>query len=87
VDLWERLWKRIFKDVLLTGLGMYAIWRGIQPPANLGVIGGGLVLTVPASADHLKALLPSSGESRTSDSSPSRGAPGSRPSSGGRSGE
>jgi hypothetical protein len=87
MDLWERLWRRAIKDVLLTGLGMYAIWRGIGPPVSLGVIGGGLVLTVPASADHLKALLPSSGDSRTSASSHSRGERDSPPSSGGRSGD
>lgn len=62
MDLWERLWKRILKDVLLTGLGMYAIWRGIQPPDNVFAIGAGLTLTVPSTAAHLKALLPSSSE-------------------------
>jgi hypothetical protein len=84
----ERLWKRIFKDVLLTGLGIFAIWRGIQPPGNAAAIGAGLVLTAPSAAEHLKALLPSSGDSHTLPPSPSPGEPGSVPSSsGGPSGE
>jgi hypothetical protein len=87
VDLWERLWKRILKDVVLTGLGCYAIWRGVQPPIDPAAIGGGLILTVPSSADHLRALLPSSGDSHTAPSSSSSGDSGSPPSSGGQSGE
>ena len=87
MDRWERLWKRVFKDVLLTGLGAYAIWRGIQPPDNGLAIGTGLALTVPSAAEHLRALLPSPGDAPASGSSPSPGEPGSPPSSGGPSGD
>jgi hypothetical protein len=90
MDRWERLWKRICKDVLLTGFGLYFIWRGIQPPHfEPYAILAGLTLTSPSIADHVRAILPSGSPPAppTSGSSPSPGEPGSPPSSGARPGD
>lgn len=81
MDLWEGLWKRIFKDVLLTGLGMGVIAREtLSAHPNGFLIGAGLALTVPSVASHVRALLPGPGDSGTSASSLSPGEQGSLPS-------
>jgi hypothetical protein len=71
--VWKTSWQ-IAKDVLLTGLGMVAIYTQILSPHPNGLIlGTGLALTVPSVAEHVKALLPGSGESSSSPRSPERG--------------
>ena len=70
------------KDVGLTGLGMVAIYTQIfSSHPNALVLGTGLALTVPSVAEHVKALLPSSGGGGSSPSSPP---PGPQPSPAGR---
>jgi hypothetical protein len=66
----------ILKDVLLTGLGMVAIYTQVVSSHPNGlVLGTGLALTVPSVAEHVKALLPGSGAADSSHSSPSHGSP------------
>ncbi len=78
------LWK-LLREAGLTALGMLAIYTQIFSPKPNGLIlGTGLALTVPSVAAHVKALLPSAGESESSEQQPSRG---SGSLSGGRSGD
>lgn len=75
-----RLWV-LLKDVLLTGTGVVIIYLqafSLHPDGL--VLGTGLALTVPSIAEHVKALLPSSGGGPSSPSSPPPGSP--RPSPG-----
>jgi hypothetical protein len=49
----------VMKDILLTGLGIIAIWSQIRLPHPNGlVLGTGLALCVPTVWQHVKALLP-----------------------------
>lgn len=65
-------WQLLFKDLILTGLGMLAIYSQIFSPHPNGLLlGVGLALTVPSIADHVRALLPSSGGGSGGSSSPS----------------
>jgi hypothetical protein len=58
---WTTLWPLI-KDVVFTGTGVFAItWEVLSAHPNGLVLGTGLALTVPSVAEHVKALLPSSG--------------------------
>lgn len=51
----------IFKDLVLTGLGMWCIYSQVSSSHPSGIIlGTGLALTVPNIADHVRALLPES---------------------------
>ena len=87
MDRWQIL-KDLLKDIVLTGLGVTAIYSQIfsEHPSGL-ILGTGLVLTVPSTAAHLKALLPSSGGGgETLPSTPQPGAQPSQPSSRGVSG-
>ena len=64
----------LIKDILLTGTGLAVIYDQLfssRPPDGL-LLGTGLALTVPSIAEHVKALLPSSGAG--SSSPPSRSA-------------
>lgn len=71
MDLWQRLWQRLIKDIVLTGIGGWAIVSQIQSPhPSELVMGIGLALTVPSVADHVRALLPSSGPPATSEPGP-----------------
>lgn len=68
----------LLKDVLLTGVGLGVIGSQIFSAHPNGLLlGTGLALTVPTIADHVRALLPSSGGGESSPSSPP---PGPRPS-------
>jgi hypothetical protein len=71
----------LLKDVLLTGTGLVVILAQVFSPRPDGLLlGTGLALTVPTIAEHVKALLPSSGA--PSSEPPSRSTPpGSPPSS------
>lgn len=53
---------RLLKDILLTGTGVAVILSQVFSlhPSG-GLLGTGLALTVPTIADHVRALLPSSG--------------------------
>jgi hypothetical protein len=66
------------KDVVLTGSGVAVIWVEAlsSHPSGL-LLGTGLALTVPSVADHVRALLPSSGGG---ESSPPPELPGPQPS-------
>ena len=71
----------LLKDILLTGTGVGVIFSQVLSlhPDGL-LLGTGLALTVPTIADHVKALLPSSGGGTGGPSSPSPDAPGRQPS-------
>jgi hypothetical protein len=64
----------VVKDVVLTSLGVVAIWSQIfSPRPNPYVIGAGLALTVPSTAGHIRALLaPGPGDGESSESTPPR---------------
>jgi hypothetical protein len=64
----------LLKDVLLTGTGVAVILSQVLSlhPDGL-LLGTGLALTVPTIADHVKALLPSSGGGASSPSSDPHG--------------
>jgi hypothetical protein len=71
---------QLLKDVLLTGLGMFAIFSQVLSAKPNGLLlGTGLALTVPSTWDHVKALLPGSGGG---GSSPPSEPPGQQPSQG-----
>lgn len=62
----------LLKDILLTGTGLGVILSQIFSPHPNGLLlGTGLALTVPTIAEHVKALLPSSGGGQSSPSTPS----------------
>ncbi len=74
---WTTLWPLI-KDAVFTGTGVFAItFEVLSSHPNGLVLGTGLALTVPSVAEHVKALLPSSGGG---SSSPSSARPGPQPS-------
>ena len=78
---WTTLWPLI-KDVIFTGTGVFAItFEVLSAHPNGLVLGTGLALTVPSVAEHVKALLPSSGGGSSSEPSPSQTPPPSQPSS------
>jgi hypothetical protein len=60
----------VLKDVVLTGTGVFCILFEVFSlhPSGL-ILGTGLVLTVPSTADHLRALLPAVGGGQPSPSS------------------
>ena len=64
--------KDVVKDVVLTSLGVVAIWSQIfSAKPNLYVLGAGLALTVPSTASHVRALLaPGPGDGESSASTP-----------------
>ena len=65
----------IVKDVILTGTGVAVIVSQILSHTPDGLlIGAGLALTVPSTWDHVRALLPGTGE-HSSPSSPPSGSP------------
>jgi hypothetical protein len=61
----------VIKDVVLTGTGVFCILFEVfnAHPSGL-ILGTGLVLTVPSTAEHVRALLPSAGGGSSSPSSP-----------------
>jgi len=63
---WATAWQ-LAKDILLTGTGLTLIVSQIfsRHPDGL-LLGTGLALTVPSVADHVRALLPSSGDGESS---------------------
>ena len=64
----------LLKDVLLTGTGLAVILSQVFSTHPDGLLlGTGLALTVPTIAEHVKALLPSSGGGESSPSSPQDG--------------
>jgi hypothetical protein len=66
----------IWKDVLLTGTGVAVIYlQALAAHPNGLLLGTGLALTVPSIAEHVRALLPSSGGSPSSSSSSPPGLP------------
>jgi hypothetical protein len=70
---WTTAWS-ITKDVVFTGTGVFCILFEVFSPHPSGLIlGTGLVLTVPATADHVRALLPSVGGGQSSPSSAQHG--------------
>ena len=73
----------VIKDVVLTSLGVVAIWSQIfSAKPNLYVLGAGLALTVPSTASHVRALLaPGPGDGASSESTPPRPPQPSQPSS------
>jgi hypothetical protein len=72
----------LLKDLVLSGTGVFAIlYEVLNAHPNGLVLGTGLALTVPSVADHVKALLPSSGGGSSSEPSPSQTPPPSPPSS------
>lgn len=74
---WKTLWMGV-KDVVLTGTGVAVIWvEALSAHPNGLALGTGLALTVPSVADHVRALIPSSGGD--SGSSPSQGPPTEQP--------
>lgn len=78
---WTTLWPLI-KDVIFTGTGVFAItFEVLNAHPNGLVLGTGLALTVPSVAEHVRALLPSSGGGGSSPPSPSPTPPQSQPSS------
>jgi hypothetical protein len=71
---WKTAWMGV-KDVILTGTGVAVIWvEALSSHPNGLALGTGLALTVPSVADHVRALLPSSGGGDSS-SSPSQEPP------------
>jgi hypothetical protein len=76
---WWMKWWPLLRDIALTGTGMAVIVVQVfsKHPDGL-LLGTALALTVPSVAEHVKALLPSSGGP---DSSPPSLPPGSPPSS------
>jgi len=71
------LWWSLLRDIVVTGTGLAVIWSQVLSAHPDGILlGTGLALTVPSIADHVRALLPSSGGGSSSASSPS---PGPRP--------
>ena len=59
------------KDVVLTSVGVVAIWSQIfSPRPHPYIILAGLALTVPSTAGHVRALLaPGPGDGESSESS------------------
>lgn len=56
-------WWLLVKDIALTGTGLFVILSQTFSPRPNGVLlGAGLALTVPTVWEHVKALLPSSGD-------------------------
>jgi hypothetical protein len=77
----------LLKDVLLTGTGVAVIFSQVLSLHPNGLLlGTGLALTVPSVAEHVKALLPSSGGGSSSASSAQPGPQPSQPSQQGGSG-
>jgi len=67
-------WWLLAKDVLLTGTGLVVIFsQDVSAHPSGLLLGTGLALTVPTIAEHVKALLPTSGGDGSS--SESRSAP------------
>ena len=67
-------WLAIGKDVCLTGVGVFVILlQALSTHPSGLLLGTGLALTVPSVAEHVKALLPSSGGGSSSESSPPHG--------------
>jgi hypothetical protein len=67
---WRGAWA-VTKDVVFTGTGVFCIlWEVFSAHPSGLILGTGLVLTVPATADHVRALLPSVGGGQSSGSSP-----------------
>lgn len=77
---WTTAWS-VTKDVVFTGVGVFCILTEVfsAHPSGL-ILGTGLVLTVPATADHVRALLPGVGAGQSSPSSLSPTQPPSQPS-------
>jgi hypothetical protein len=86
---WKTSWLLV-KDVGLTGTGIFVIvTQAFSAKPNGLLLGTGLALTVPSTWEHIKALLPSSGDGSgssgdgpSSEQSPSRGELPSPPSQG-----
>lgn len=75
---WRTVWMAV-KDVALTGTGVAVIWvEALSAHPNGLALGTGLALTVPSVADHVRALLPSSGGG-DGGSSPSQSPPTGQP--------
>lgn len=64
--------KDMVKDVVLTSVGVVAIWSQIfSPKPHPYIILAGLALTVPSTAGHVRALLaPGPGDGESSGSTP-----------------
>ena len=62
----------VIKDIVLTGLGVVAIWSQIFSAKPYPyIILAGLALTVPGTASHVRALLaPGPGDGASSESTP-----------------
>ena len=69
-----RQWRQLWKDILLTGTGLFVIvLQALSSHPNGLLLGTGLALTVPSTWDHIKALIPTSGDGSSSSSSESGG--------------
>jgi hypothetical protein len=67
-------WWPLLRDIALTGTGILVIFSQVLATHPDGLLlGTGLALTVPSVAEHVKALLPSSGGAGTSPPSPPPG--------------
>jgi hypothetical protein len=87
VNRWRTAWNLI-KDVGLTGTGIFVIvLQAFSAKPNGLLLGTGLALTVPSVAEHVRALLPSSGGGSSSPQSELPGPPPSSLPPGGTSGE
>ncbi len=76
---WWMRWWPLLRDIALTGTGMAVIVVQVFSAHPNGLLlGTALALTVPSVAEHVKALLPSSGGP---DSSAASLPPGQQPSS------
>jgi hypothetical protein len=71
---WWMRWWPLLRDTVVTGTGILVIFSQVLAlhPDGL-LLGTGLALTVPSVAEHVKALLPSSGGQGTSPASPPHG--------------
>ena len=73
VFLRDVLWPLI-KDIGLTGTGLWIIaLQAVSAHPDGLLLGTGLTLTVPSVAEHVRALLPSSGGSSSSPPSQEAG--------------
>jgi hypothetical protein len=81
VKHWELALRRtwaLIRDVAFAGFGLYLIYRETVSPGRnaLEILGIAFALTVPSAAEHIKALLPSSGTGSAAKSLPESSPPG-----------
>jgi hypothetical protein len=59
---WQTTVYPLIKDIVITGTGVTIVWvQALSPHPSGLALGTGLAFALPSVADHVRALLPSSG--------------------------